>query len=146
MKDNDMKYWYDILIIMCFLVLVAMCSCKTKYIETIHYTPVEVHDTLYNTKLIRDSITLHDSVFIHQKGDTVYSEKWRTEHHWHTKHDTLYKSKEVPKVVTDTIVTIREVPVDKIVYKQHWWQRLLSGAGGIALILFGLYAAIRIRK
>lgn len=141
-----MKYWYDILVIALFLVLLAMCSCKTKYIETIHYQPVEVHDTLYTTQHIRDSITLHDSVYIHQKNDTIYSEKWRIEHHWHTKWDTLYKSKEVPKVVTDTIVTIREVPVDKIVYKQQWWQKALATIGGIAMVLVGFIIAIRFRR
>jgi hypothetical protein len=119
------------LIIVIVLLTLTVCSCKTKYIETVHYQPVEVHDTVNTVQHIRDSITLHDSVFIHMKNDTVYSEKWRTEHHWHTKRDTVYKSKEVPKVVTDTIVTIREVPVDKIVYKQHWWQNALSWIGGL---------------
>lgn len=126
------------------LLALTVCSCKTKYIETVHYQPVEVHDTVNTVQHIRDSITLHDSVFIHTKNDTVYSEKWRTEHHWHTKRDTVYKSKEVPKVVTDTIVKIREVPVDKIVYKQHWWQNALSWVGG--LFLLGLLISFIIHR
>jgi hypothetical protein len=122
------------------LLTLTVCSCKTKYIETVHYEPVEVHDTVLNTIHVRDSITLLDSIFIHQKNDTVYSERWRTEHHWHTKHDTVYKSKEVPVALTDTIVSIREVPVEKVVYKQKWWQKSLSGVGIITLlsILIGL--------
>lgn len=102
------------------LVLV-MCGCRTKYIETVHYEPVEVHDTVNRITTLRDSITLHDSVFIHLKNDTVYHERWKTEYRWHTKFDTVYKSKEIPYVVTDTICTIKEVPVEKIVYKQKWW-------------------------
>lgn len=124
----------------------VVCSCKTKYIETIHYEPVEIHDTVNSIQHIRDSITLHDSVYIHTKNDTVYSEKWRTEHHWHTKRDTVYKSKEVPKVVTDTIVKIREVPVDKVVYKQHWWQNALSWIGGLFSLGLLISLIINIRK
>lgn len=124
------------------LLTLTVCSCKTKYIETIHYEPVEVHDTVLNTVHVRDSITLLDSVFIHQKNDTVYSERWRTEHHWHTKHDTVYKSKEVPMALTDTIVTIREVPVEKVVHKQHWWQKALSWIGGLFLAGVGIGAFI----
>ena len=145
MKD-DTKYWYDVMVLIVFLAMLVMCSCKTKYIETVHYQPVEVHDTVHNTVHVRDSITLHDSVYIHQKGDTVYREKWRIEHHWRTKHDTVYRSKEVPKIMTDTVVAIREVSVEKVVHKQYWWQRMLSAAGGIGLVLFGLWAAIRLRR
>lgn len=128
------------------LLMLTLCSCKTKYIETIHYEPVEIHDTVLNTVHVRDSITLHDSVYIHQRNDTVYSEKWRTEHHWHTKHDTVYKSKEVPVALTDTIVTIKEVPVEKVVYRQHWWQRVFGGIGLVALIGFAFAAYFNLRK
>jgi hypothetical protein len=121
-----------------------VCSCKTKYIETVHYQPVEVHDTVSSTVFVRDSITLHDSVYIHQKGDTVFSEKWRTEYRWHTKHDTLYQIREIPIMMTDTICTIKEVPVDKIVYKQRWWQNALSTVGG--LFLLGLLISLLLHK
>lgn len=113
------------------LFLLTVCSCKTKYIETVHYHPVEVHDTVNTVQHIRDSITLHDSVFIRMKGDTVFSEKWRTEYRWKTRFDTIYRSREVPRVMTDTVTTIKEVPVDKVVYKQHWWQEALCWVGGI---------------
>lgn len=113
------------------LFLLTVCSCKTKYIETVHYQPVEVHDTVNTVQHIRDSITLYDSIFIHMKGDTVFSEKWRTEYRWKTRFDTVYRSREVPCVMTDTVTTIKEVPVDKVVYKQHWWQEALCWVGGL---------------
>lgn len=153
MKDEDKKtargirdIGYDFLVIAIFLALVAMCSCKTKYIETIHYQPVEVHDTVYNTKHVHDSVTLHDSIYIHQKNDTVLVEKWHTKYKWKTSWDTMYISKEVPYVVTDTVCTVKEVPVDKIVYKQHWWQKALSWLGTIALAILVFLAFIKVKK
>lgn len=115
------------------LMVLTLCSCKTKYIETVHYQPVEVHDTLYNTVHVHDSVTLHDSVYIHQKNDTVLIEKWHTRFKWRTHTDTQYVSREVPYVVCDTICTVKEVPVDKVVYKQRWWQSALSWIGGLCL-------------
>ena len=41
----------------------------------------------------RDSIYLHDSVYIHSKGDTVYLERWHTRIRDRTLRDTLYLHK-----------------------------------------------------
>lgn len=119
------------LVVILVLMTLTLCSCKTKYIETVHYEPVEVHDTVNVAMHVRDSITLHDSVFIHMKGDTVFSERWRTEYRWKKQTDTVVKIREVPKLLTDTISQIKEVPVEKPVYRQHWWQKLLTGIGGL---------------
>ena len=126
--------------IVAILSLIVLPSCKTKFIETVRYEIVETHDTIDRVKVQRDSITLHDSVYIHQKGDTVFSEKWRTEFRWRTQHDTVVKVREIPHVVTDTVYQVKEVPVDKVVYKQRWWQKLTSGAGIAAII--GLILAV----
>jgi len=134
------------LITVIVLLLLTVCSCKTKYIETVHYQPVEVHDTVNTVQHIRDSITLHDSVFIHMKGDTVFSEKWRTEYRWKTRFDTVYRSREVPYVVNDTISVIKEVPVEKVVYKQRWWQNALSWIGGLCSLGLLISLIINIRK
>ena len=135
-----------LILIITLLSLIVAPGCKTKYIETVHYEPVEVHDTLTNIVYERDSITLHDSVFIHMKGDTVFSEKWRTEFRWKFKHDTVHSVREIPITMTDTIVTIKEVPVEKEVYRQRWWQKALCWVGGISLLgLAGVYALKRIK-
>lgn len=119
------------LFVILVLMILVLAGCKTKYIETVHYQPVEVHDTIHNTSYVRDSVTLHDSVYIHQKNDTVLVEKWHTKYKWKTSWDTMYISKEVPYVVNDTVYEIKEVPVDKVVYKQHWWQNALTWIGGL---------------
>jgi len=105
----------NVVIILLFICILS--SCKTRYIETVHYQPVEMHDTISSLVHVHDSVTLHDSIFIHMKGDTVFSERWHTYYKWRTKSDTVCKIREVPVVMTDTVYQVKEVPVDKVVYR-----------------------------
>lgn len=63
-------------------------------------------DTIIKTIFQRDSILLHDSIYVKEKGDSVYIYKER----WNTKivlkYDTLYKLKTdtVLKFRTDTLI------------------------------------------
>jgi hypothetical protein len=71
---------------------------------------VEHHttDTVYQSKLQRDSIWLHDSIHVSEKGDTIRIEHWHTKYISKEVHDTLYQS------VRDSIPVpyemIKEVP------------------------------------
>jgi hypothetical protein len=115
--------------VICFfilLVLCAMCSSCT----TTQYIPVIEHhtDTLIQTKVQKDSIYVHDSVTVNQKGDTVRIEKWHTKWVNHLEHDTTYISK------TDTIPLPYPVETIKEVEKPlSWWQKTLMWLG-VALI------------
>lgn len=51
----------------------------------------------------RDSVYLHDSVYIHSKGDTVYLERWHTRIRDRTLRDTLYLHK-IDSVYVETQV------------------------------------------
>lgn len=51
----------------------------------------------------RDSIYLHDSVYIHSKGDTVYLERWHTRIRDRTLRDTVYLHK-IDSVYVETQV------------------------------------------
>lgn len=85
-----------------FLVLVfALSSCGTT--RTI-VKEGEVH-TEWRDRLTerRDSIYLHDSVYIHSKGDTVYLERWRTRIRDRTLRDTVYLQK-IDSVYVETQV------------------------------------------
>lgn len=73
-------------------------------------------------------------------------EKWHTQYKWKSTHDTMYISKEIPHIMTDTIKVIKEVPVEKIVYKQRWWQRLLGGCGLVSLIGMAIAIYFNLRK
>ncbi len=51
----------------------------------------------------RDSVYLHDSVYIHSKGDTVYLERWHTRIRDRTLRDTVYLHK-IDSVYVETQV------------------------------------------
>ena len=103
-----------------------MCSSCT----TTQYIPVIEHhtNTLIQTKVQKDSIYVHDSVTVSQKGDTVRIEKWHTKWVNHLEHDTTYISN------TDTIPLPYPVETIKEVEKPlSWWQKTLMWLG-VALI------------
>ena len=140
--DSPSEYWYYIqkskklegsykaffysalavVILLVFLLLFSSC-------RSIQYIPVETVKTEYVTKtdtfLQKDSLVLHDSVYIHSKGDTVWYEKW------HTK----YKDRIVTKVVVDSFIKTDSIqvpyPVEKKLTK---WQQFKVDWGGRAMV------------
>lgn len=98
-----------------FMCLLLFCSCKTKYV------PVETvkTDSIYINKVVRDSIHLHDSVYVKEGGDTVWVEKYRYlyKDKWRT--DTLY--------VTQTDSVQVPYPIEKELTK---WETLCINVGG----------------
>lgn len=98
-------------IIYCVILLtLAICSsCRS-----VKYVPVETVrvDSLYLTIHERDSIHIKDSIYIREKGDTVFVERWRTQYRDRGRTDTLY------------IDRTREVQVPYPVEKElTWWQK-----------------------
>lgn len=89
--------------------LLSLVSCKS-----IQYVPVETvrTDTVYQSKVLHDSIHVHDSTFVTVKGDTLRIEHWHTKYIDKQVHDTVYKAH------TDTIAV--PYPVEK---KLSWWQQ-----------------------
>ena len=99
-------------IIVCLLLLMVAVGCtKTDYITIPEYHT----DTTYITQHQYDSIYLHDSTYIKEKGDSVWVEKWHTKYVVKEKTDTLYKVQidSVPKPYP----VVKEVPADLT-----WWQ------------------------
>lgn len=126
------------------LVTVLLAGCKTK---TVVVTVPEVRtDTTYITKEQRDSIWLHDSIYVSekQKDDTIYlyQERWHTKYVEKLKTDTIYEHK------VDSVGV--PYPVEKLVEKKlNWWQKFRLTLGDTALIaLLGLliYGAFKIYK
>lgn len=121
------------------LAICALSSCtSTKYVNV----PETHTDTLYISKMQRDSIFLHDSIHVteRQKGDTVWLEVER----WHTKyvdkvtHDTTYIA------THDTIP--QPYPVPEYIKKElTWWQKTRMRLGELmitvllVLIFVGIY-------
>lgn len=107
MKQTDLNFWHIPLGMLAAVVVLAllMCSCKS-----IEYVPVvekhTVHDSIYFTQIQRDSIWQHDSIFIKDRGDTVWVEKWHTKYVEKQVHDTAYIAK------VDSIPVPYEVKVE----------------------------------
>jgi hypothetical protein len=149
---EDFRYYYDrkleertysyrsfgicFVVIILFALLSLLCSCSS-----VKYVPVESvrTDTVYQSKIQRDSVHVHDSVFVKewQKGDTVFRDRDR----WHTKyverevHDTLYQSR------VDSIAV--PYPVEK---ELSWWAKKKIEFGELAmLIMAGLLCFVVIK-
>ena len=118
------------------LATIAMLAvgCKTK---TVTVTVPKVRtDTLIITKSQRDSIWLHDSVYVSEKteNDTVFLEikKWHTKYVEKIVRDTTYIAKH------DTIPMPYPVEVIKEVERElTWWQKVRMFAGSIMLAMLG---------
>jgi hypothetical protein len=110
-------------------ILPAALFCLCCACGTIQYVPVETVKTEYRDKIVRDSIFRYDSIFVREKGDTVFLERY----------SYLY----MDKIVRDSIFmndTIR-VPYPVEVIKQvkkplTGWQNFQVWCGRIALASF----------
>lgn len=123
-------------IILFIILLTIVCSCTTT-----RYIPVKGDtQTEYISLLQKDSIYIKDSVYLREKGDTVFFEKWHTKFIERLRVDSFLKidSISVPFEV------IKEVKVER---KLSWWQSLKLELGGIclgALILLIVYLGVKI--
>lgn len=112
-------------IIVALLICALLGSCTTT-----KYVPVpEYHtDTTYIAKWQRDSIWLHDSIHVTERGDTVRIERWHTKYVERQVHDTTYISK------TDSVPV--PYPVEKRVPAElTWWQQARLHLANIVLWL-----------
>lgn len=110
------------------LLALLLASCSPRIVERV----ITQRDTTYIVK--RDSVTFYDrdSIFIREKGDTVYQyvERWR----WRdrVRVDTITRV----KVDSLTVERIKEVPVQ---IPLSGWERFKIGA---FLWLLGLVVAL----
>ena len=120
-----------------FIVVLLLIGCKTH--EKIVTVEKVTHDTLWHEKTERDSIYLHDSIFVNQftKGDTIFQIKDR----WHTEYRDKYIHDTISIAKVDSVPVPYPVQVE-IERQLTWLQKLLMGLGSIAVIvlvvLFGL--------
>ena len=104
--------------------VLLLTSCTTTKVVEVEKVRT---DTTYITKWQRDSVWLHDSIRVREKGDSVWVERWHTKFVEREVHDTLYQAK------TDSIPVpywkIKEVPAEL-----SWWQKLRLWLGNIVLL------------
>lgn len=120
---------------LCLVILVALLlvGCKTK--ERVVTVEKVRTDTTYITKHQRDSVWLHDSIHVTEKGDTIRIEKWHTKYVEKATHDTLYQA------THDTIP--QPYPVEKLVERElSWWQQTRMHLGEALLALAGIAVVV----
>ena len=125
------KVWFLLVV-----AVVVLSSCTTT-----RYIPVIEHatDTLVQRVVERDSIHVHDSIRVTEKGDTVTIERWHTQFRdrWH--HDSVYIAKH------DTIP--QPYPVTKYVArKRTTFEWALLAFGVLFIIAFLLFMIYKIKK
>lgn len=131
--------WYCFLAIVITLVIGSLTGCRT-ITETEIIEKVRT-DTTYIVKHQKDSVWIHDSIHVKEKGDTILIEKWHTQWMERIKIDTLYQAR------VDSIPV--PYPVEKLVEKElSWWQKTQIYAGDFLLVLilgFGIWKVIKLK-
>ena len=122
--------WYHYLILL--LIMYFFCECRTEYIpiESVRY------DSLMIEKLMSDSVFVRDSIYMKEKGDTIYKYKDKFVYVYKNRVDTFYveriREKEVP------------VPVER---ELTWWERVkIKYAEWVIGLIIAIAIAIALRK
>lgn len=121
-KNNSrLPHFVSALVI--FFASVILCGCTRTVYEPIEKTVYHT-DTLRLSQLRVDSVVLHDSVVVAQRGDTVFMTKYRDRYRYRLRTDTLYKA------VVDTARIEIPIPVEKPLTR---WQKVKQDVGGMAI-------------
>jgi hypothetical protein len=119
------------------LVLVGfLTSCTTTRVVTVERVK---NDTTYITKQQRDSIWLHDSIHVTERGDTIRIERWHTKYIEREVHDTLYRAK------TDSVPVPYEV-IKEVPAELSWWQTARIYLANILLYAILIFGIIKLGK
>ena len=115
MYQMKTKFLYLLII----LLMSGICSCsRTQYVPV----PSVSTDSVFVYKHIRDSIVQRDSVFVKEKGDTIWVNRYRY----------IYKD----KLIRDTMY-IAQIDSIRVPYpverKLNKWQSMKLELGGIAM-------------
>lgn len=123
--------------------LMSLAGCSPKVVTQEVPIPVTNTRTEYKMQVVHDTLRLHtrDSVFVLQKGDTVYYHHYNTivERGSTVRVDTCYKTDTISKPITITKTEVKEV--EKKLTK---WQKAKMRAGGAAMVLCCIAAAAAI--
>ena len=122
----------------CVLMMIALwlTSCTTTKVVTVEKVKT---DTTYITKQQRDSIWLHDSIHVTERGDTIRIERWHTKYVEREVHDTLYRAK------TDSIPVPYEV-VKEVPRQSNWFERIMFCTGIISILCLILFVAKKLER
>ena len=140
MKQEDLNFWHIPLGMLVAVAVLALLMCGCKSIEYVPVVEKEVHhDSIYFTKVQRDSVWLHDSISVKEKGDTIRIEKWHTKFIEKVSHDTTYVATHDTIPHPFPVIKMVEKPLSKI-------QKALIGIGIFALMGIIIFAVWKLKK
>ena len=125
-------------------IVLCILFCLLTSCSAIKYVPVETikTDTVYKSKIQRDSIHVHDSVTIREKGDTVMIEHWQTRWRDRLLTDTVYSTKtevvQVPYPVEKPLTKWQQICID--------YGKLTMGATILLVIFVIVWIARKLKK
>ena len=123
-------------------------SEKEKQVEVVE-KPV-IHE-VYKVNTVRDTVFNKDSVYIIQKGDTIYNTTIREFHHYSHSTDTIHSNDTITKIVVQPVERIVNNKVEVEVEKPlNWWQKLRMSLGealiGVFILFIGYLIFIKKKK
>ena len=123
-----------------FFVMVVVLCCISSCTTTKYVPVVEYHtDTLIQKMTQRDSIYLHDSTIVREKGDTVLIERWHTRYRDREVHDTVYQSR-IDSVPAPYPVT------EYVERKMSGIDKFLIATGILSIISVLIFAVYKLRR
>ena len=117
-----------ILFLLFMTLLLGSCKVKEKIVEV--PIPQIKTEIKYIDKVKYDSIYLKDSVYIIQKGDTIYNNKVAYRYKYKYLKDTVIVNK------TDTITRLQKVTEIKVKNQLNVVQKILMYIGLFSLLMF----------
>jgi hypothetical protein len=119
---------------------ILLCALFSGCTTTKYVTVPEYHtDTLRQVTVRHDSVMVHDSIHVSEKGDTVRIERWHTQYRDRWRTDTIYQSKR--DSIPYPVEVIKEVPA-----QLTWWQQTRLHLSNIVLWLLVVLAVIYVGK
>lgn len=117
--------------------LALLSACKTQErIVTVEKVRI---DTTYITRHERDSIHIHDSIHVSEKGNTVRIDRWHTRWRDRWRYDTIYISN------TDSIPVPYPVEVE-VPRELTWWQQTRLRLANLSLLAIALWVVVLLLK
>lgn len=117
-----------ILFLLFMTLLLGSCKVKEKIVE-VHIPQIKT-EIKYIDKVKYDSIYLKDSVYIIQRGDTVYNIKVAYRYKYKYLKDTITINK------TDTITRLQKITEIKVKNQLNVVQKILMYIGLFSLLMF----------
>lgn len=143
-----------LIVTLSIMLLLVACKAQKEFINE-KETQVEVVEKpviheVYKVNTVRDTVFNKDSVYIIQKGDTIYNTTIREFHHYSHSTDTVHSNDTITKVVVQPVERIVNNKVEVEVPKPlNWWQKLRMTLGDITigvLIFSTFYFIFKIKK